>query len=164
MHRLKEVEPMNHYDFLQAPDTLSALRKRISHWNVKNAGQFFVAVVDGHIRGVAQVWQHISQGFQHRAMTSLQLMPEYQKAEIAHDLLCVVEEWAKEQEVDRLDASVLDGNHHTLTYYKSRQFEVEGTRLHAIHVNGQFYDEVFLGKMLTQPPTYTDATKEEVYV
>lgn len=163
MHRLKEVEPMNHYDFLQAPDTLSALRKRISHWNVKNAGQFFVAVVDGHIRGVAQVWQHISQGFQHRAMTSLQLMPEYQKAEIAHDLLCAAEEWAKKQGIERLDASVLDGNHHTLTYYKSRQFEVEGTRLHAIHVNGQFYDEVFLGKMLTQPPTHTETTKEEVY-
>lgn len=164
MHHLKELEPMNHYDFLQAPDTLSALRKRISHWNIKNTGQFFVAVVDGHIRGVVQVWRHISQGFQHRAMTSLLLMPEYQKAEIANDLLSAAEEWAKQQGIDRLDASVLEGNCYTLDYYKNRNFLIEGTRPYAIQLNDQFYHEILLGKMLTQPPTYTDATQEEVYV
>lgn len=164
IHHLKESDSTMYYDFLQAPDSISALRKRISHWNIKNAGQMYVAVVDGHIRGVLQIWKHISAGFQHRAMISLQLMAEYQKEEIADDLLHIAEQWAEKHHVERLDASVLDGHHLLLNYYERNGFEVEGTRKQAIQINQQFHNEICMGKMVGSTTQQIEETKQMSYV
>lgn len=62
-----------------------------------------------------------------------------------------VEEWANQQHIHRLELTVMTHNTAGIALYKKQGFAIEGTRRHALLINGSYIDEYYMSKLLDQP-------------
>jgi RimJ/RimL family protein N-acetyltransferase len=60
-----------------------------------------------------------------------------------------VEKWAREQELHRLELTVMTHNERAIHLYKKMGFEIEGTKRDSICVDGTYVDEYYMAKLLT---------------
>src|SRR5699024_11503593 len=67
---------------------------------------------------------------------------------IGTQLLQKLEQWAIEQDIHRLELTVMKPNKVALGLYKKVGFEIEGTKKHSLLVEGQFIDEYTMSKLL----------------
>ncbi|MBQ0138164.1 MAG: GNAT family N-acetyltransferase [Kurthia sp.] len=148
LQQLREKNSSFHYDALQTPDTAQSLRKRIATWNTKGIGQIFVAIVDGHIQCFVQIIGNRTLHLQHRAEISLYISPEYIHQNIDISLLEAAEKWAIQHKISRIELSTLKTNDYAIEGYKKSGLSVEGIRKNALYNNNNFYDELYMGKIL----------------
>jgi RimJ/RimL family protein N-acetyltransferase len=66
-----------------------------------------------------------------------------------------MEEWAQQQHIHRLELTVMTHNTAGIALYKKQGFEIEGTRRHALLINGQYVDEYYMSKLLDKPSSST---------
>jgi RimJ/RimL family protein N-acetyltransferase len=66
---------------------------------------------------------------------------------IGTQLFIELEMWAREHHVHRLELTVMTHNQAGLRLYKKQGFAIEGTRTHALWVNGHYVDEYFMAKL-----------------
>ncbi|WP_309247700.1 GNAT family N-acetyltransferase [Priestia flexa] len=59
-----------------------------------------------------------------------------------------LEEWAKEQQIHRLELTVVVENVIAIHLYKKIGFQIEGTKKHSLRINGQYVDEYIMSKLL----------------
>jgi RimJ/RimL family protein N-acetyltransferase len=59
-----------------------------------------------------------------------------------------LEKWAKEQNIHRLELTVVTQNQAGLQLYKKIGFEIEGTKRQSLYINGKFVDEYCMSKIL----------------
>ncbi|MFC4321970.1 GNAT family N-acetyltransferase [Litchfieldia salsa] len=67
---------------------------------------------------------------------------------IGTSLFQALEKWAKEQEVHRLELTVITNNKAGLSLYQKMGFEIEGTKRDSLYMNGQFVNEYYMSKLL----------------
>jgi RimJ/RimL family protein N-acetyltransferase len=67
---------------------------------------------------------------------------------IGTQLFIELETWAHEHHVHRLELTVMTHNQAGLRLYKKQGCEIEGTRNHALWVDGHYVDEYFMTKLL----------------
>jgi RimJ/RimL family protein N-acetyltransferase len=60
-----------------------------------------------------------------------------------------VEKWAREQELHRLELTVMTHNKRAIHLYKKMGFEIEGTKRDSVCVDGTYIDEYYMAKLLT---------------
>lgn len=60
-----------------------------------------------------------------------------------------LEGWARDHGVHRLELTVMTHKQRALALYQKMGFEIEGTRWHALKVDGRFVNEYYMGKLLT---------------
>lgn len=145
---LKEENTSFHYDYLHTPDTSQSLRKRIATWNAKGVGQIYVAIVEGHIQGIIQIVGNLTPNLQHRAEISLGIMKKYEEYNIDTALLESAKNWAIQRNISRIELSVLKSNEFAIERFENFGFSIEGVRKNALQIENQFYDELYLGKIL----------------
>ncbi len=59
--------------------------------------------------------------------------------------------WAKENRIVRLELTVMTRNQPAITLYKKAGFVIEGTRKKAIFQDNHFFDEYYMAKIFQQP-------------
>jgi RimJ/RimL family protein N-acetyltransferase len=59
-----------------------------------------------------------------------------------------LEKWARQKRVHRLELTVMTHNAIGIALYKKMGFEIEGTRIHSMLVDGTFVDEYYMAKLL----------------
>lgn len=69
---------------------------------------------------------------------------------IGTQLFTALETWAREHHVHRLELTVMTHNQAGLRLYKKQGFEIEGTRKHALWVDGHYVDEYLMAKLLRE--------------
>jgi len=69
---------------------------------------------------------------------------------IGTQLFIALETWAREHHVHRLELTVMTHNQAGVRLYKKQGFEIEGTRKHALWVDGHYVDEYFMAKLLRE--------------
>lgn len=148
LQQLKEENKSFHYDYLHTPDTSQSLRKRIATWNSKGVGQIYVAIVDGHIEGLIQIVGNMTPNLQHRAEISLGITKKYEQYNIDTALLESAKNWAVQRNINRIELSVLKSNEFAVERYENFGFSVEGIRKNALCIDKQFFDELYMGKIL----------------
>ena len=73
-------------------------------------------------------------------------MEDHQRQGIATKLIEFAEDWAKEQDVKRLELTVITENEPAIALFEKTGFEKEGTRKDAVNINDDYYDEYFMAK------------------
>jgi RimJ/RimL family protein N-acetyltransferase len=63
-------------------------------------------------------------------------------------LFAEMEQWAKHSGIHRLDLHVLIHNSAAVTFYEKEGFAIEGVMKHAQCIDGQFFDEYLMAKIL----------------
>lgn len=63
-------------------------------------------------------------------------------------LLAEAEQWARQRAIHRLELTVMTHNTRAVSLYQKCGFVIEGTRRHALMVDGAYVDEYYMGKLL----------------
>jgi RimJ/RimL family protein N-acetyltransferase len=66
---------------------------------------------------------------------------------IGTQLFIAMEQWARQQQLHRLELMVMTHNIAAIALYKKQGFEIEGTRKHAYIINDQYADEYYMAKI-----------------
>ncbi|MCA1029748.1 GNAT family N-acetyltransferase [Bacillus timonensis] len=97
----------------------------------------FLAVIGGNVQRKL-----------HTAYLAIGILQDYARQGIGNRLFDVMEEWATNKEIHRLELTVMTHNEAGIALYKKRGFFIEGTKKHSLKINGQYVDEYYMAKLL----------------
>ncbi|HEX7065849.1 MAG TPA: GNAT family N-acetyltransferase [Bacillales bacterium] len=78
------------------------------------------------------------------------ILEDYQGAGIGSKLFEALEEWAREQQIHRLELTVMEHNRPAMYLYEKCGFLVEGMRKRSLYVDGEFINEFYMAKILEE--------------
>ena len=67
---------------------------------------------------------------------------------IGTQLFIAMEHWARQRGITRLDLTVMAHNQAGIALYKKRGFEIEGIKRQSMFIDGSYFDEYIMGKLL----------------
>ena len=67
---------------------------------------------------------------------------------IGTELFNELEQWADNNNISRLELTVVTKNEAGLSLYKKVGFEIEGTKRNSLFIDGEFVDEYYMSKLL----------------
>ena len=67
---------------------------------------------------------------------------------IGTELLKSIDRWAENQEIKKLELTVMSHNHKAQHLYLKSGYKKEGIKKMSVLVNGKFYDEYYMGKII----------------
>lgn len=108
--------------------------------------QVFIAVDGDEIVGYLGIKRSHLEKLMHRAKFTVGVLEDHQRQGIATKLIEFAEDWAKEQDVKRLELTVITENEPAIALFEKTGFEKEGTRKDAVNINDDYYDEYFMAK------------------
>jgi RimJ/RimL family protein N-acetyltransferase len=85
----------------------------------------------------------------HSAHLVVALRKSHMGQGIGKRLFSRIETWARERDLHRLELTVMTHNRRAVALYQKMGFEIEGTKWHALKVDGRFVNEYYMGKLLT---------------
>lgn len=85
---------------------------------------------------------------QHRASLVIAVLAEYRRQGIATQLFAELEEWARKNEIQRLELTVGMNNGAAISCYKTNGFVIEGVRSQSLKIDDKLIDEFYMAKIL----------------
>jgi len=85
----------------------------------------------------------------HRVHIILGVRQCYYRQGIGTRMLMACEEWARRQQLQRLELSVMTHNFPALALYAKYGFQIEGTAPYALCIDGHYIDLHYMSKVLT---------------
>ena len=76
------------------------------------------------------------------------MLKDYRRQGIASRLFVALEEWARKEEVSRLELTVAMNNSAAISCYKTNGFVIEGVRSQSLKINDELVDEFYMAKIL----------------
>lgn len=83
----------------------------------------------------------------HSAYIVMGILKEYRGKRIGTMLFKKLEQWAFNQDIHRLELTVVIQNKAAISLYKKAGFKIEGTKRHSLFINGEFTDEYYMSKL-----------------
>ena len=124
-------------------------RERLAAMLKSDNKQTFLAEDDGQLVG----WLWANGGDFRRNQHSVHLVigirAAYTNQGIGTQLFQECEAWARERGLHRLELTVMTHNHPGIALYQKMGFQIEGTALDALRVDGNYVDLHYMGKVLT---------------
>lgn len=114
----------------------------------KKKSMIFVAETDDRLVGFIEVLGSSLKRIKHSAYLVLGVLEEYQGKGIATQLFNRVFEWAMENEITRLELTVIKDNDKAFNLYRKKGFVLEGEKVHSLMINGKPVNEYYLYKLL----------------
>lgn len=102
----------------------------------KNIIGFIIAVREKFIRT------------EHAANIVVGILEEYCGKGIGYELFQCIFKWAEKSGVKRLELTVIKENARAVNLYKKSGFKIEGLREMSTFINGKYYDEYYMAKLL----------------
>lgn len=128
--------------------TLVEQREAIERLLADNISMIFVAEYDGQIVGYLSATGSHLKKIQYTLYIVIGILQVFTGQGIGTQLFEEMEEWASRRNIHRLELTVMTPNEAGIRLYKKRGFSIEGTRIHACLVNGQYVDEYYMAKLL----------------
>jgi RimJ/RimL family protein N-acetyltransferase len=123
-------------------------KKRIELIRKSYNSTIFIAEEDKQLIGYLIVMGGNAERNKHSVYLVIGILAEYRGRAIGTKLFEQLEKWAKEQNVHRLELTVVTQNQAGLRLYKKMGFEIEGTKRHSLYIDGKFVDEYYMSKLL----------------
>ncbi len=115
---------------------------------INNGNVCYVALDNDEIIGyVIAVREHFIRT-RHVAVVVIGILEEYCSKGIGHMLLKNIINWAKINGVKRLELNVITENERAVNLYKKCGFKIEGTRKSSTLINGKYYDDFYMAKII----------------
>lgn len=109
---------------------------------------YLVAEADGQLVGLLGAERGEYRRERHKADIFVGILQGYAGQGIGRRLFEAVEAWAREVGLHRLELTVMAHNARAIALYKKMGFEVEGVARHSLCVNGEWVDELDMGKLV----------------
>ncbi|OCS83045.1 GNAT family N-acetyltransferase [Caryophanon tenue] len=85
----------------------------------------------------------------HIAEVTIGVSEKFRRKGIAAALMLQIEQWAATVGIHRLECIVFERNEYAQQYLHKMGFTHEGRRVHALYINGDYYDELCYYKLVT---------------
>ena len=108
----------------------------------------FVVEHAGHLVGYLGAMGGTFRRNHHSVYIFLGLLEAYTGQGLGRRLLEEAEKWARARGLHRLELTVVPHNTRGLVLYQKMGFEIEGTKKHALLIEGTYVDEICMGKLL----------------
>ncbi|MDF2590383.1 MAG: family N-acetyltransferase [Anaerocolumna sp.] len=103
---------------------------------------------DGAIVGFLSADRGSLNRIKHSAYIVVGILKTYRSKGLGENLFSVMEKWAKESGITRLELTVIKQNEVGIKLYKKMGFKIEGLKENSILLNGVYVDEYYMGKLL----------------
>ncbi|MFL5625291.1 MAG: GNAT family N-acetyltransferase [Ktedonobacteraceae bacterium] len=128
--------------------SLEEQKRQIEDVLARENQMIFVAEEDGQLVGYLSATGGYVRRNRHSAEIVIGILQGFRGQGIGSQLFVAMEEWARQQHLHRLELTVMTHNTAGVALYKKQGFAIEGTRRHALIVNGQYVDEFYMAKIL----------------
>ncbi|SCB86133.1 Protein N-acetyltransferase, RimJ/RimL family [Priestia flexa] len=148
---IKQVETESQYMLFEENErklSSEQQEKQIEMMKQQRNSTLLVAEVEGELVGYLQAVGGVVNRSAHIAYVSMGILKDYRGMGIGLQLFQQLEEWAKEQQIHRLELTVVVENVIAIHLYKKIGFQIEGTKKHSLRINGQYVDEYIMSKLL----------------
>ncbi len=109
----------------------------------------YMAFVDDELAGMIGIFRGFSPKNEHSGtIWGVYIRPHYRKQGIATRMLAACTVWAKEQAMQVLKLNVVTTNTNAIVCYSRFGFQVYGLEPKALLVDGNYYDELMMAKMI----------------
>lgn len=148
---IKDVEAKSDFMLMKAGErttTPDELRKQIERICQQNNSTIFVAENDRVLAGYLFAIGGSTVRTMHSAYIVIGLAERHRGQGIGTALFQQLDEWAKKKRISRLELTAVTENQAGVALYKKSGFEIEGTKRNSLIINGTFYDEYYMSKLL----------------
>jgi RimJ/RimL family protein N-acetyltransferase len=144
----KKVERESAFMLYEADErrvSIDEQRKRIL--SMQDNSTIFVAVNEDVLVGYLVAIGGQALRNRHSVYIVIGVLNDFVGQGIGTKLFEALEKWAIEQNIYRLELTVMTHNQRALALYEKMGFIVEGTRHNSLFVDGQFVDEYYMAKL-----------------
>ncbi|WP_226035146.1 GNAT family N-acetyltransferase [Aquibacillus saliphilus] len=148
---IKQVESESKYLLFEPGErsiTIAKQSKMIRVISQEDNSTIFIAENNSAFVGYLIVFGGNAKRNRHSAYLVIGILESFRGIGVGTKLFIELEKWAIEQNLHRLELSVVNQNEEGLGLYKKMGFEMEGIKRHSLLIDGQFYDEYFMSKLL----------------
>lgn len=123
-------------------------RKMIGHLQSSPNSTILLAEKDNNLAGYLFAIGGDVKRKQHSAYVVIGIDEDFRGKGVGTLLFEELERWAKEVPLNRLELTVVCENLAAVHLYKKMGFEVEGTKRNSLCIDGEYYDEFYMGKII----------------
>lgn len=149
---IKQVESESNYMLMEAGErktTAEQQRIQLERMEQQRNSTLFVAEQEkGKLVGYLIAIGGSVRKTKHSAYLVIGILEAYRGRGVGTSLFKQLEEWALECNISRLELTVVTQNIAGLSLYQKRGFEIEGTKRNSLLIDGEFYSEYMMSKLV----------------
>jgi len=108
----------------------------------------FVAEHDGQLLGYLGAYGGEFHRNRHSAYIVIGILQAFTGQGIGSQLFTVLEQWACQHAIHRLELTVMAHNEAGIALYRRRGFEIEGIKKHSLLLGGRYVDEYYMARLI----------------
>lgn len=108
---------------------------------------FLVAEVDGEFVGFITANRGRKNRIKHSAYIVIGIRENYRNIGIGTEFFEKLDQWAKKENLKRLELTVLSENEIACNLYRKNGFEIEGIKKYSMNIDGVLKDEYYMSKI-----------------
>jgi RimJ/RimL family protein N-acetyltransferase len=137
------------YEAGERKTTIEEIKKRIRNTNLSGGAIFVVENEEtGELLGFLAVHRGVLKRINHSGYIVVGLLEKARGKGFGTRLFENANRFAKDNDISKLELTVMVHNHIALGLYKKMGFEIEGIKRKSVIINGQEIDEYYMGKLL----------------
>lgn len=146
---LLELDKETEYMLFEADERPNDINrvKAIINQSINGDNLLLIATEDDNIIGFLSAQRGIIRKIKHTAYIVVGIREKFRGKGIGKKLFCELDLWAKENNISRLELTVMCPNSMAKQLYEKNGFEVEGTKRNSIFMNGKYIDEYYMSKI-----------------
>ncbi|MER2174886.1 MAG: GNAT family N-acetyltransferase [Carnobacterium sp.] len=147
---IKNVEESGNMLFEPGERTISieGVKQMIGRLNESPKGALLVAIENQYLLGYMVVKVDHPKRVSHRAYVAVGVHSEFRGRGVGTELFYKLFELAEQQQIHRLELTVLTTNEAALNLYKKMGFKIEGLKKDSLCINEEYEDEFSLSKLI----------------
>lgn len=114
---------------------------------ISDGGVQFIAEEKDEFIGFLTAKRGLSRKVKHTAYIVVGLRDGYRGKGIGTSLISKLDKWSKENDITRLELTVICENEDAKRFYENNGFQVEGIKRNSIFMDGKYYDEYYMSKI-----------------
>ncbi|MGL6108284.1 GNAT family N-acetyltransferase [Romboutsia sp.] len=127
-------------------DDINIVKARIEN-SINGDNLILVATEDENIIGFLSVQRGVPKRIKHTAYIVVGIREEFRGKGIGSKLFLELDMWARENNITRLELSVICSNTVAKHLYEKNGFEIEGIKKNAMIIDGKYVDEFSMAKL-----------------
>ena len=148
---IKKVESEAEYTLMGAGERQTTPEQQLTQVE-RILGQenstIFVAEEEGKLVGYLLCMGGSATRIRHSAYLVVGIVREYRGKGIGTKLFQILDKWAENHGISRLELTVVVKNEQAIALYKKSGFEMEGTKRHSLKVDGVYHNEYIMAKII----------------
>lgn len=127
--------------------SIEEMKARIENINSTNS-LILIAEEEQNIIGFLSAERGFANRIKHSCYIVIGILKSYRGQNIGTKLFEDLEKWALENNITRLELTVVVHNEVAIRLYKKRGFKIEGLKEKSLLVDGRYVDEYYMAKIL----------------